>query len=128
MTAVLAAIPYETFPKISLGPIELRTFGLMVGLGVLVGAFVAARYIERRGVPRDETYALATRMVLFGVVGARITWVLTHTDKINSPLDVVALWKGGLQFSGGFIAAVIAGYPTFRRWSRALRWRTIDGY
>jgi DUF4097 and DUF4098 domain-containing protein YvlB len=44
---MLAVIPYETFPIIKLGPLELRTFGLMVGIGVLLGAYVAARYIEQ---------------------------------------------------------------------------------
>ena len=65
----------------SLGPLELRTFGLMVGLGVLLGAWVAARYIEEHtGVVRDETYRLATRLVVGGVIGARITWDLSHIE------------------------------------------------
>ena len=37
----------------------------MVGLGVLLGAWVAARYVEERaGTTRDETYRLATRLVV----------------------------------------------------------------
>jgi phosphatidylglycerol:prolipoprotein diacylglycerol transferase len=126
---LLATIPYKTFPKIAFGPIELRTFGVMVGLGVLIGAWVAARYIEQHtGVVRDETYRLATRLVVGGVIGARITWDLSHTNQISSPLDLIAVWKGGLQFSGGFIAAVIIGFPTFRRWTRSVRWSNLDGY
>jgi len=126
---MLAVIPYETFPKITLGPIELRTFGVMVGLGVLIGAWIAARYIEERtGLSRDDTYRLATRLVVAGVIGARITWDLSHTNQIHSVLDVVAVWKGGLQFSGGFIAAVAVGFPTFRTWTRAVRWSNLDGY
>jgi phosphatidylglycerol---prolipoprotein diacylglyceryl transferase len=126
---LLATIPYKTFPKIALGPIELRTFGVMVGLGVLIGAWIAARYIEQHtGVVRDETYRLATRLVVGGVIGARITWDLSHTNQIDSPLDIIAVWKGGLQFSGGFIAAVLIGFPTFRRWTRSIRWSNLDGY
>ena len=126
---MLAVIPYETFPQIDLGPFELRTFGVMVGLGVLLGAWIAARYIEQHtGVPRDDTYRLATRLVVAGVIGARITWDLSHTNQIHSPLDVIAVWKGGLQFSGGFIAAVLVGIPTFRTWTRRVRWSNLDGY
>jgi phosphatidylglycerol:prolipoprotein diacylglycerol transferase len=126
---LFAVIPYTTFPTIALGPIELRTFGLMVGLGVLVGAWIAARYIEQHTpFTRDDVYRLATKLVVAGVIGARITWDLTHTSEINSPLDLIAVWKGGLQFSGGFIGAVIVGFPTFRRWGRALRWINLDGY
>jgi phosphatidylglycerol:prolipoprotein diacylglycerol transferase len=124
---VLAAIPYTTFPKIDLGFAEIRTFGLMVALGVMVGAVIAARLGERAGVPSDDTIGLATRLVVAGVIGARITWVLTHLDQIDSPVDVVAVWQGGLQFSGGFLAAIVVGIPTFRKWSRVTRWRMLDG-
>lgn len=126
---MFALIPYETFPKITLGPIELRTFGVMVGLGVLLGAWLAARYVEQHTqISRDDTYRLATWLVVAGVIGARITWDITHWDQIESPLDLIAVWNGGLQFSGGFIAAVLVGFPTFRRWSRTVRWNNLDGF
>ncbi|MDQ2649473.1 MAG: prolipoprotein diacylglyceryl transferase [Actinomycetota bacterium] len=125
---MLAAIPYTTFPTISLGGFGLRTFGFMVAIGVLLGAWLAARHGEAHGVPRDTTYALAMRMVLGGVIGSRITWVLSHTDQIDSPLDVIAIWQGGLQFSGGFIFAVPLGYMVYRKWNRLTRWHSLDGY
>ena len=51
MTGVLGAIPYETFPELELGPLTLRTFGFFVALGVLVGAWFAARYSRGVGHP-----------------------------------------------------------------------------
>ncbi len=125
---MLAAIPYTTFPTIELGPLNLRTFGLMVALGVLIGSWIAAAYAERFGVPRDETYRVATWMVLAGIIGSRLTWAATHTDQIESPIDVIAIWEGGIQFSGGFICALIVGLPFFRRWGKVLRWNVLDGY
>lgn len=128
MLTTLAAIPYTTFPRIGLGPFGLRTFGLMVALGVLLGAWLAARHGERYGIPRDTTYSLAMRMVLVGVIGSRITWVVSHWSELDSPLDAFAIWQGGLQFSGGFVFAVIAGFPIYRHWNRLTRWRSLDGY
>jgi phosphatidylglycerol:prolipoprotein diacylglycerol transferase len=125
---VLAAIPYTTFPTIELGPLTLRTFGLMVALGVLIGSWIAAAYAERFGVARDETYRVATWMVLAGIIGSRLTWAATHTDQIDNVVDVIAIWEGGIQFSGGFIFAIIVGLPFFRRWGRVQRWRVLDGY
>ena len=125
---MFAGIPYHTFPDFEIGPLTVRTFGALVGLGVLIGAWVAARDVERWGVPREETYQLATRMVVAGIIGSRVTWVLSHLDEIDSPIDVIAIWEGGIQFSGGFIAAIVIGFPTFRRWSPWLRWRSLDGY
>lgn len=125
---MLAAIPYTTFPQISLGPLELRTFGFVVAIGVLIGAWLAARYGEEYGIPRDTTYSLAMRMVVAGVLGSRLTWVLSHLESVDSPIDVIAIWEGGLQFSGGFVVAVLAGYPIYRHWNRLTRWRSLDGY
>jgi len=128
-SSALAAIPYHTFPTlVKVGSFEVRTFGLMVGLGVLIGALLAARYAESFGVDREQTYSLATRLVVAGVIGARITWDISHWDQIHSPLDLIAVWNGGLQFSGGFVAAVLVGLPTFRAWPRLTRWRMLDGY
>jgi phosphatidylglycerol:prolipoprotein diacylglycerol transferase len=123
---VLAAIPYTTVPEIDLGPVTLRSFGLLVALGVVVGAMVAARLGEQIGIATDDTISLATRLVVAGVVGARLTWVVTHLSEIDSPIDVIAVWEGGLQFSGGFIAAIIVGLPVFRTWDRLTRWRMLD--
>lgn len=127
-SSILAGISYTTFPDFEVGPLTIRTFGLMVGIGVLLGAWIAARYIEQFGVPREETYRLATRMVVAGLIGSRVTWVLSHLDQIENPIDVIAVWEGGIQFSGGFIAAILFGFPTFRKWSPKLRWRSLDGY
>ncbi len=129
MAFVFAGISYTTFPEITIGPLTLQTFGLMVGIGVVFGAWAAAKYIESRtGTPRDQTYSLATRMVVAGIIGSRITWVLSHWDEIENPIDIIAVWEGGLQFSGGFIAAIIVGFPVFRKWPRLVRWKNLDGY
>jgi phosphatidylglycerol:prolipoprotein diacylglycerol transferase len=128
MAGVLAVIPYTTFPEIELGPLRLRTFGLMVGIGVLLGAWLAARWAERFGVDREDTYRLATRMVVGGVIGSRITWDLSHLDQIHSPVDLIAIWKGGLQFSGGFAAGVVVGYPAYQKIPFRERWHALDGY
>ena len=126
---MLAVIPYTTFPDIELGPLTIRTFGLLVGLGVLLGAWIAGRYIETHaGVPREESYRMATRLVIAGIVGARLTYVASHWSDVDSPIDVIAVWEGGLQFSGGFLGAIIFGLPFFRRWERRTRWVALDGY
>ncbi len=107
MTTVLAAIPYTTFPTIELGPLSLRTFGLMVALGVLLGAWLAARYGEEpRHPPRHHLQpghadGAGWRHRLPHHLGA-----LAHSSELDSPFDAFAIWQGGLQFSGGFVFAV----------------------
>jgi phosphatidylglycerol:prolipoprotein diacylglycerol transferase len=128
MWGVLASIPYTTFPDIDLGPLTLRTFGLMVALGVLIGARLGSDYGERFGINREDTYRTGTLMVLAGIIGSRLTYVATHTEAVDDPLDVIAIWRGGIQFSGGFIAALIVGLPMFLKWARVQRWHVLNGY
>jgi phosphatidylglycerol:prolipoprotein diacylglycerol transferase len=126
---VEAVIPYTTFPDIDLGFITLRTFGLMVALGVVVGAWVGGRVAQADwGISQDETYRLTTRMVIAAMIGARLTWDITHWDQIENPIDLIAVWEGGLQFSGGFVFAVAAGFPVVRHWKGRKGWGAADAY
>lgn len=125
---LLAAVPYRTFPDFALGPVTIRTFGLMVALGIIVGAMVGARFVANRGVDPDEYTNLATRAAIVGLVGARLTWVLSHLDQIQSPLDVIAVWEGGVQFSGGLLFGALAGWLSARnRYTKTQGWALVDG-
>lgn len=125
---MLGALPYRTFPEIHLGPLTLHTFGLFVGLGVLVGVYLLALHMERTtGLDRDTTYKMAFWTVVIGFVGARLTFVATNWSDIHSPLDVVAVWKGGLQFAGGFIGGSIYATLWLRRHPAVDTWRMLDG-
>ncbi len=127
-TSVLAAIPYRTLPDFLLGPITIRTFGLMVALGIVIGVVVGSRYVANRGMDPEQYTALATRAVIAGLIGARLTWVLSHLEAIESPLDVIAVWDGGMQFSGGLLFGALVGWWYARgRYSRTQRWHILDG-
>jgi len=125
--SVVAGIPYETFPTIEIGPLTIRVFGLMVALGMVVGIIVAARRNERFGVPRGETERVGFWLVVVGLVGARLAWVLTNLEQIESPIDVIAVWEGGLQFTGGFVAAALLAPVLTRSWPKGQRWVFLDG-
>ncbi len=127
-SATLAGgIPYYSFPEITIGPITLQTFGIFVAIGILTGVYVAARRNERFGIPREETEKVGFILVGAALVGARILWVLTHREEISSPLDVIAVWDGGLQFTGGFVTAILLAPLVTRSWPRGRRWELLDG-
>lgn len=127
MSALPAGIPFPTFPSISIGPLNLMTFGIFVALGVLAGVYVAARRNERFGIPRGETERVAIILVVIGFIGARLLWVITHWSEISSPVDIIAVWDGGLQFTGGFITAILVAPLVTRSWPKDRRWELLDG-
>jgi phosphatidylglycerol---prolipoprotein diacylglyceryl transferase len=120
---MVGAIPYRTFPQ--LGP--FHTFGLLVALGVLFGVYMMAVHMERvGGVDRDTIYRFAVPVLVVAFVGARLTWVITNFRDIHSPLDVIAVWKGGLQFAGGFIGGTVMVVRWLRQHPDVHRWRFLD--
>ena len=125
---MIATIPYTTFPQIDLGPVNLRTFGAMSALGVVVGIHLLVRHVRRYGFDEERVMSLAVRLVLFGFVGARVTYVLTHLDEMESVIDPIAVWNGGLQFSGGFIFAVAYLLWWLRKHRDVPRFPLADGF
>ncbi|MEX0755288.1 MAG: prolipoprotein diacylglyceryl transferase family protein [Actinomycetota bacterium] len=109
-------IPYRTFPEIDLGPFLIKTFGLFVGVGIAVGVWVFLRFARRKGLDTEALTSLAWRVVVFALIGSRLLFVLTHLDQFtDDPLSVFAVWEGGLQFSGGFLAALVVIWLWLRK-------------
>lgn len=99
-------IPYRTFPQFHLGPVPVHTFGLFVGLGILAGSSVFLRDARRRGMDADALGSLVWWILIAGFVGARLLFVAAHLPRfVDRPWAVVAVWEGGLEFSGAFIVA-----------------------
>ena len=105
---MLPSIPYRTFPDVHIGLLSIHTFGIFVALGILVGTTVFLRFARQRGLDPGALSSLAWRVVLFGIVGSRILFVLTNlSDYSHRPLAAFAIWEGGLQFSGAFLIAIV---------------------
>jgi phosphatidylglycerol---prolipoprotein diacylglyceryl transferase len=108
--------------------IPLFGYGFMILLGFLAASFLCSREAARRGLPRDRVIDLAVFVVLAGVVGSRILYVLQFWNESfrNAPWwSLFAVWEGGLVFYGGFIPAVLVGAWYLRR-HRMPVLRTLD--
>ncbi|HEX7131211.1 MAG TPA: prolipoprotein diacylglyceryl transferase family protein [Iamia sp.] len=123
-----ALIPYRAFPQIELLGLTFKTFSLMSVLGFVVGAAFAARHVSRRTpLEFQAMFVMASQIAIAGFVGARVTWVLTHTDEVRSPIEALEIWQGGLQFSGGFIGVALAAALLLRAFPRNVKWIAADG-
>jgi phosphatidylglycerol:prolipoprotein diacylglycerol transferase len=105
---MLAAIPFRTFPQVTIGPLTIRTFGVFVAIGILVGVAVFLRYARDRDLDADLLSRLAWWVIVLGIVGSRLLFVLTHWSEFSDdPLSAFAIWEGGLQFSGAFLISIV---------------------
>lgn len=87
---------------------DIAYYGLAIGLGILAGIAVAVWEAKRTGQSPETYIDLATYGVIFGIIGARIYYVVFSWDMYkDDPLSILNLRQGGLAIYGGVIAAVI---------------------
>lgn len=89
------------------GGFEIKYYGLIIGIGVLAGMFVAERNAKAAGLGGDIIYDFGIYAVLFSVLGARIYYVIFSWDMYKDDLiQVFNIRNGGLAIYGAVIAAV----------------------
>ena len=105
----LSYIPSPGSAAIHIGPLQLRAYGLMIALGVIIAVRIWGKRMTLIGVGGpEEAAAIATWAVPAGVIGARLYHVATEWDRFSGDLfDIVKIWKGGLGIPGGILLGAI---------------------
>ena len=102
-----------------LGPVTLRMYGCMMALGFIVGWYVVSWLCRREGRKPELLTNLLMLMMVSGVAGARIAYVIEHWHQefANNLLEIVRVDHGGLMFYGGLILAFVCfvGYCLAKR-------------
>ncbi len=91
------------------GSFHLYSYGLMVAAGVLAALFLMLRLARREGFPNaNQVYDLIFVTILTGFLGARVLYVLQNFSWYAAhPVEIIAIWEGGLVFYGGMAGALI---------------------
>ena len=91
------------------GPVMIYSYGLMFALAVIIGTWLLSRDAGRQGISPDIIFDFAFWIVLSGILGARIYYVVLYPEPFKeNPLEVFMLQHGGLAFQGGFMTSSIA--------------------
>jgi len=115
--------------------LPIRSFGVMLALGFVVGAHLWSRLAGKYGDDPENDPARVSQLVLWtliGVVGgARFMYVLVEIIKhlvddapsavspgaryLADPLSILFIWQGGLVMYGGMLGAAILGLIKARK-------------
>ena len=95
----------------SIGGISFAYYGLIIGIGMVAGLFVAQSDAKRRGQDPEIYTDFMLYGVIFAILGARLYYVIFQWEYYQNHLgEILNLRKGGLAIYGGIIAAVITLY------------------
>ena len=98
----------KTFPVFGF---QIALYGVLIGLGVLSGVFMAAHIAKKEDVDPDIIWDVILYELIFSIIGARIYYVIFEWDMYkDNLLEIFNLRHGGLAIYGAVIAAFITLY------------------
>jgi len=104
---------------LSIGPFQIRYYGLFFVLAILVGYFLLVYLAKRKEleITSDDIADLLLYIIVGTILGARIFYVFVYNLPfyLGNPFEIIAVWNGGLSFHGGIIGAAIGGFYYAKR-------------
>ena len=108
---MFASIPSPSWSSLSIGPIELRVYGFLIAVGVVLAIRRLGSGLERFKTGGSEVAAsIGIWGVGAGLIGARLYHVVTEWDRFSGNLsEIPKVWHGGLGVPGGVLLGTIVG-------------------
>ena len=86
----------------------ISLYGVIIAIGVIAGISIVAHIAKKTGQDPDDYWDFAIYGVLFGLVGARIYYVVFEWDSYkDNLLEIFHVRNGGMAIYGGVIAAFL---------------------
>lgn len=106
----------------SIGSFEFRVWGLLVGLGLFAGVWLAVRLAKGSEFTAEMLQDYVIYGVFAGFLGAR-TWevIFSWGDYGTNPMHALMFWQGGLSIQGAVVANVVLAWWYFGRENLSFR-------
>ncbi len=120
MHPILFRIPFIELP--------LYSYGIMLGLSLVVGWFLVMKLGGDDGLPKDKMESCFVWTAVAAILGARVLYILTNLSEYEDGeiLDIFNLRKGGLVAYGGFLGGFLGSWIYLKiRKIRLLAWADV---
>jgi phosphatidylglycerol:prolipoprotein diacylglycerol transferase len=98
------------YPTLQIGSLSLQVPGLVLIFGLWLGLAFSERRIKKYGKDPNYLYNLVFISLIFGVIGARLSYIVVYPDAFSTNLwNVISINPGLLDPNAGAFFAVSAG-------------------
>ena len=111
---------------IDLGFVQIRWYGLIIAVGLMLAAIYGMRRSKQFGIKQDDIMDGFLWIVPFAVICARLYYcIFSWSAYASDPISILFIWEGGLAIYGGVIGAMI-GVIIFCRVKKINTWALLD--
>jgi phosphatidylglycerol:prolipoprotein diacylglycerol transferase len=125
----MLSYPYISPTIVTLGPLQIRWYGIMYVLGFMASYLLVKYQIikKRLNIEIKRVNDLFLFLVIGLIIGARLGYCIFYNFSfyLIHPLKLFAIWEGGMSFHGGLIGVVISGYIYIKRHELSF-WQLAD--
>lgn len=94
---------------LTIGPLTIHGYGLMIGIGILAAFFLAEKRAKTKGLSEDDLYGIALVCVIFGILGAKLLFcIIEFRSILQNPMSIFS--GNGFVVYGGIIGGALAAY------------------
>lgn len=93
---------------IDLGFVQIYWYSITMLTGVIVGSLLAYFEIKKHKINQEDFFNMVFYAIIFGLLGARIYYVLFNLDYyLNNLPEIFAVWNGGMAIHGAIIGGLL---------------------
>ena len=97
--------------SISIFGFTIYFYSLCILLGIFIAYYLINKEAKKNNIDKDFIFNLVFYGIIFGILGARIYYVIFSFDYYKDHLaDIIKVWNGGLAIHGGIISGLIFVY------------------
>ncbi len=108
-----------------IGDLVISTYGVLVAIGMIVSFYIALYFSKKENIPEKHIENIFIFSIIGGLIGARVAYIIEHPDQFKSFIDYVAIWKGGIDWFGGFIGGLLTAVFLIKRYKINI-WKAGD--
>ncbi|HEU5369384.1 MAG TPA: prolipoprotein diacylglyceryl transferase [Ktedonobacterales bacterium] len=106
-------------PVFNIGPLTIHWYGVAYVVGIVVALWAILRYAKRLGLDSEIVYSVFWWAALAGLVGGRLYFVIQQPDLVTNylekPLNIIAVWNGGMAVFGAiFLGVATVAFVSWR--------------
>lgn len=108
----------------SIGPFTVYGYGLMIAIGILAAIYLTEYQLKKRALPINILYPLAAVCVVFGLLGAKLLFVIVEWKQFVEDPGILFSMNGFVVY-GGVVLGILAA-AAFLRYKKQPFWDYFD--